>query len=291
MKGCRKTGHFCKLFYNVSSNFPASHLPNQLKPFLMKRLPITSLITLLLLTFTADCRTDNQPFADIRKDFVHFDQAFLPVLSYVSENNIYEAKRAVFHLGYHWQQLKNRHEMAVAQPDWQHAFRRVDKHLNAAFFAIDANQKEQALLQLERIKQELIDLRSSYKIDYYLDYLYDFQATATVLQSTVEDEMLTLLEWEDVMAMAVEMNRKWNVVIAKRFDAALYEFDETQQWKFNTTLESATNALNKVNVAMDCAERLEVAKASKKLELAFAEVIRLFGDFESATTYYAQAQQ
>lgn len=257
----------------------------------MKRLSFISLLALLALTFTADCRTRVLPVSDIRKDFVHFDQAFLPVLFYVAEGNIYEAKRAVFHMGYHWQQLKNRHEMDVSQPAWQNTFRSVDQHLNAAFFAIDANQPEEAVLQLERIKRELVELRVNYKIDYYLDYLYDFQATAAVLQETVNDEMLTLLEWEDVMAMAVELNRKWNTVSVKRFDAALYEFDQDEVWKLHTSMESVTDALNNLNATMDCAERLQVAKATQKLELAFTEVLRLFGNFEAAATYYAQAQQ
>lgn len=257
----------------------------------MKHLSIVSLISLLLLTFTADCRTQPKPFVDIRKDFVHFDQAFLPVLFYVAENNIYEAKRAVFHLGYHWQQLKNRHEMTKTQLDWQKTFRSVDKRLNAAFFAIDANQQERALLQLNAVKRELINLRFNYKIDYYIDYLYDFQTTATVLQETVEDEMLTLLEWEDVMAMAVELNRKWNVVTTKKFNAELYEFDEDQLWKLHTTMESVSDTLQEINAAMDCAERLKVAKATKKLELALMEVLRLFGNFEEAATYYANAHQ
>jgi type II secretory pathway predicted ATPase ExeA len=261
-----------------------------IKPFLMKHLPIISLAMFIMLSFRADCRTEMIVPADIDKEFVRFDQAFLPVLFYVTEGNSFEAKRAVFHLSYHWQLLKNRYETIVALPDWINTFRRVEKLLNAAFYAIDANQQAQAQLQLEQVKQELIDLRLTYRIDYYLDYLYDFQATAAIFRETVEDERLTLLEWEDVMAMVVDLNRKWNVVLAKQLDADLYEFDKDQIWKLRTTQQSVSQAMKEVNTAMEGADRAMVAKASKNLNVAFLEVLRLFGNFKAATTYYANAQ-
>ncbi|MFN7115421.1 MAG: hypothetical protein ACK4TA_01400 [Saprospiraceae bacterium] len=256
----------------------------------MKHLPTICLIVLLPLALQADCRIALQPPNDIRKEFVRFDQAFLPVLFYVNEGNSFEAKRAVFHLGYHWQQLRHRYEMSMPQPDWRNTFQQVDKYLDAAFFAIDANDFERAYTQLEKVKHTFFLLRTNYHIDYYIDYLYDFQASAAVLDETVNDEMLDLLQWEDVMAMSVELNRKWNMVLAKHFDADLYELNEDQVWKLQATQQSVTEALNVLNAAMDCADRAIVADASADLQLALLEVLRVFGNFEASATYYANRQ-
>lgn len=256
----------------------------------MKHLPTICLVALMLVALKADCRTPLQSSNDIRKEFVRFDQAFLPVLFYVAEGNSYEAKRAVFHLGYHWQQLRQRYEMNMPQPNWRNTFRAVDKQLNAAFFAIDANRYEEAFIQLEAVKHTLSLLRITYNIDYYLDYVYNFQASTTAFNETVQDEMLDMLQWEDVMEMSVELNHKWNIVLAQHFDANLYEFNKDQAWKLRTTQLGVTEALEELNTAMDCADRDVVVNASKKLNLALLEMLRLFGNFEAAATYYANAQ-
>lgn len=256
----------------------------------MRHLPVLCLIFLLLLSVHTDCRTTSLPQADIRKEFVQFDQSFLPVLFYVSEGNSFEAKRAVFHLGYHWQQLQQRYQMKVNEPLWTGTFARVDKCLNAAFFAIDANRFEEALTKLEQVKWMFSALRANYKIDYYLDHLYKFQAQLTELNEVVSDEMLNLMEWEDVMAMSVDLNRQWNVVMAKQVDADLLELDNTQLWKLRVTKQAVNDAMDKLNAAMDAADREQVADASQQLNLALLEMLRLFGNFEQAATYYADMQ-
>lgn len=257
----------------------------------MRHLPVLSLIFLLLLLGAhADCRISTLPQADIRKEFVQFDQAFLPVLFYVSESNSFEAKRAVFHLGYHWQQLQHRYQTKVNESLWTGTFTKVDKCLNAAFFAIDANRFEEALTQLEQVKWLFFALRTNYKIDYYLDHLYKFQSQLTELNEIVSDEMLNLMEWEDVMAMSVDLNRQWNVVMAKQVDADLFELNNTQLWKLRVTKQAVNDAMDQLNAAMDAADREEVNNASQKLNLALLEILRLFGNFDQAATYYADMQ-
>ncbi len=278
---------FCDWLCVLLSGIP---FPNQINAPRMKHLPIACVIALMLIALKADCRTQVLPQNDIRREFVRFDQAFLPVLFYVAEGNNFEAKRAVFHLGYHWQQLRHRYEMSKTEPDWRNTFRQVDKQLSAAFFAIDANQYERAYTQLDAVKRSLYTLRTTYHIDYYLDYIYNFQASIGVFNETVQDEMLDMLQWEDVMEMSVALNQKWNMLLAKPFDAELYEFNKDQAWKLRTTQIGVSEALDELSAAMECADREVLADAGEKLNLALLEMLRLFGDFEAAATYYANAQ-
>lgn len=252
----------------------------------MKRIPIFSLATLWLLT-SLQCQTE-VPETNIQRDFARFDQAYLPVLFYVCDNNTYQAKRAVFHLEYHWQQLYNRYEFNRSEPEWRGTFRRVNTQLNEAYTAIDANNPTVALVQLEMVKQELMDFRALYHIEYYLDNLFEFQAAVDVLKATTEDEMLYMMEWEDVMDMAEALENKWKAVTKTKLEAAIFEFDENKTWKWHTTMESVSEKVGMVQEAMNHADRAKVAAASEKLDRTLKEVIRLFGSFEATSTYYVQ---
>jgi hypothetical protein len=134
----------------------------------------------------------------------------------------------------------------------------------------------------------LKNLRANYDIKYYLDDLYEFQASVDVIKTTTEDEMLDMLQWEDVMDMAANIDNQWIAMQTQHFDGALFEFDNTKLWKYRTAMQTVTEKVKLLNEAMNNADRIKVANASGRLDLAVLEVLRMFGDFETADTYYAQ---
>ncbi len=247
------------------------------------KIPMRSLLILLLTPSVFSCQD-----IDYRKGMVHFDQAFLPVMLYVYEGNLVQAKKAVFNLNFQWRRLQNQHQGAIhSDTEWAERFRRIDGWLDDAYYAIDGNRPLTAINQLEHVKYELIALRRKYNIDYYLDYLYDFQSAADMLAETANDEMLCLLEWEEFTALGQHTEKQWRRVLIQPFDAELYEFDDEQVQLLRQRQAEVTRRLAHLSKVMECADREQIARASIALEPALMNVIRLFGDDPTEQTFFA----
>lgn len=226
--------------------------------------------------------------AGIQKSMVHFDQAFLPVYKYAYEGNMNEAKQAIFFLEFQWQQLRNQHEFARQDANWRNAFSKTDKALGDAYYAIDDNNSRLAFEKLEVAKNAMMALREQYRIDYYLDYLFDFQEAAQLVTETSTDQMLCLMGWGELEDMAQAATNAWRDAQHEPVDVALYELDSEKLMLLKDKMQVVALALDDMNAAMESANRAKVATACKKLEPAYLEVLWMFGNFDASATHYAQ---
>ncbi|MDX1940460.1 MAG: hypothetical protein SFU99_07905 [Saprospiraceae bacterium] len=245
-----------------------------------------TLLTLTITTFILITNLNCQS-ADVRKSMVHFDQAFLPVMMHVYQGNMYQAKKSVFYLDFKWQKLRNQYEFARVESAWRNAFVQIDEYLGNAYMAIDGNNAKLALAQLQQVKDEFVALRERYRIEYYLDYLYDFQATASTLTETSADEMLCLMEWEDLEQMSLETNQAWQDVRFQPVDVEFYELDIEKMTLLKAKMQVMTTLIKNLNKAIESANRAEVAKACAKIQPALVEVLWVFGNIDASATYYA----
>lgn len=225
--------------------------------------------------------------SDIRRDMVHFDQAFIPVWLYVREGNMQKAKSAVFAMEFQWQKLRGKFASTVPEPEWQDAFLRVDGWLSDAYFAIDNNASRVAFNQLEYAKYELRELRRAYKIDYYIDHLYQFQDELDVLTEAANDEMLCMMDWQEFEAMSTAALQHWRTLMVHPFDADLYELETDEENLFREYQSDVESALMTFYAAVETGDREAVATASPQLGDAFMPLLRLFGNFNASRTYYA----
>jgi hypothetical protein len=226
--------------------------------------------------------------ADVKKSMVHFDQAFLPVYKYTYEGNMHEAKQAIFYLEFQWQKLRNQHEFAKQDRAWRNAFSQTDDALGSAYFAIDKNDPRLALQHLETAKNALIHLREQYRIDYYPDYLYDFQRAANLVTEVSADQMLCRMGWGELEDMAQAATDAWRDAQHQPVDIALYELDSEKLIQLKDKMQVVSAALDDVHQALESADRVAVAKACKKLEPAYLEVLWMFGSFDASAIHYAQ---
>ncbi len=217
---------------------------------------------------------------------VHFDQAFIPVYTYAYEGDIYQAKRAVFFLEFQWQKLRNQYEGYLAEE--AEAMRRIDAWLGDAYYAIDANRMQMATSQLEHVKYEFMMLRETYGLDYYLDRLFDFQADLELLTEAANDEMLCLMEWDEYEFFLEQTRQEWASIQKLPFDAELYEFDAAQLRQLRTQQKNMEDVLKQYTATLGQANRQAIAEASRELQPAFFELLKLFGKFEASRSYFAK---
>ncbi len=245
-------------------------------------LPITLLVTLLFSTLQC------QP-VEVRKGMAQFDQAFLPVLLYAYAGDMHQAKRAIFYLEFRWQRLQDQSSYYTNKDkDWRETFERINQWLGDAYYAIDANCQDIALAELEHVRYELLTLRERQHLDYYLDYLYNFQYSTDVLRETAGDEMLCLLEWGDLEQQAATMNTYWQQVLAQTVDADMFELDAQKLGLLQQRLRDMSHIMAQINTALDAADRRLVEAACEKIEPTFLDILRVFGNFNASATYFAK---
>ncbi len=235
----------------------------------------------LLASLLGSCDT-----TEVRKAMVHFDRAFVPVLVYSCQGDIHQAKRAVFYLEFQWQKLQKKYEGCL--PEEAETLNRINDWLGDAYYAIDANCPATAANQLEHVKYEFMELRRRYGLEYYLDGLYDFQNSIGLLAEAGGDELMCRMEWEEYEHLLNTARAEWKAIQEKPFDAALYEFDDKRLQQLRSEQKAMEEVLDQFAEIFSCANRQELARASRNLQPAFFEVLKVFGNFENSQTYFAQ---
>ena len=246
---------------------------------------LRSVLALAMVLSTYSCDVQ-----DIKEDMVHFDQAFIPVWTYAYEGNTQKAKAAVFYLEFRWQRLYGKYRDAVPEEAWQESFRRVNEWLGDVYYAIDADESQLALSQLEHVRYELQQLRRRYHVDYHLDHLYDFQDELAILIEAANDERLCMMEWAEFEELSVAALQQWRGVMVRDFDAGFYGLDAEEERLYYAYILEMEEALRSFADIVESADREAIAAESAHLESAFVPLLRLFGNFKASATYYARHQ-
>ena len=216
------------------------------------------------------------------------DKGYIPLMYYTWQGDIFHSKRAVFYMNFQWQQFKNRYSSATEETvTWQDALSRIDAWLSDAYQSIDHNELELATVQLDHANYELRMLRARHDLDYYLDYWYDFQDAIVETTEVAEDEMLCLLEWNEFEAMVKETRSIWQLIKLQSFDNELFGFSPEKEKQLEKHIKKLDDDLAFLEDTLDCANRIEIAKASQELRVDLMDVFRLFGHFEASKIHYA----
>jgi hypothetical protein len=250
----------------------------------MKKLTRSFLFLLVLLSFLS-CADDH-----LREDMIQFDRAFIPVFYYTSVGDVEAAEIAMYPLRakwQHYQSIYHRQEREWSE-DWKENIRMVGAWLDDANCALQEKDAYRALIQLDHARYELVDLRSRAHVqNYYLDYLWDMEASMYYAIETATDPMIDLLEFNEFQMMSEDVSKAWALVLQKSIDEGLFPFgyEESRQLdERKNKLDLTVNALLK---AVNTADRCQFAEAAQAIEPAYLNYLALFGDFESAKTYYA----
>lgn len=223
----------------------------------------------------------------IKKDMVHFDEAYVPVLFHVYHNELEEASNSMYLLDARWQQFQSKYHFLFSKDlDGLERLRYINDWMGDANDAILWDDQHTAMMQLDHIKYEMMEIRRSYKIDYFLDYLWDFEGALSMLSEASCDDN-TLVCSDDEMAFLIDETQfLWEMVLKaekmhgsgdfKRIDVSQFE-----QYK------KEVNENMKLVTAEKYGSYKNIETAVDKTFESFMNLLTLFGDFESAQTFFA----
>lgn len=241
------------------------------------------LFVLTFLVLIAGCNTSK-----VEKAMVEFDEAFIPVYYYTYIDDLERAEKAQTILNLKYQHLySNFEEIATQAHEWRASFEMVAGWLEEAQFAIRENDADLALLQLDHARYELMDLRWREDIPYYLDNVYDLEATIDLVVEVSTDPMLELYEWCELEKMVEDLEEAWRAVHLANVDPRIFNFDNLAKAKEADRKFNLGLAIKTFTIAAEYADAAVVANAAYNLEVAYLDYLDIFGDFEATKTYYA----
>lgn len=224
----------------------------------------------------------------VEKDMVHFDEAYVPVVYYVYNNDLNKAFSAMFLLDARWQQFNNKYQILFhGDADELDRLRFVNDWLCDATDAIYRNDRHTALIQLDHIKYEMMEIRRSFKMEYFLDYLWDFEGALGMLNDACCEDSTLVCSADEVAFLVDETQFLWEIV------------EDAENMPFSKILDSENLALYEKhkkevneNMQLIVAERYGSYKNLEatidKTYDAYMKLLTLFGDFNAIPTFYAK---
>lgn len=237
---------------------------------------LISFFTIILLITANSCHTD-----ELEQAMISFDQAFIPVFYYSYTNDLGSAEKAMDVLDSKWKDLQIRFErLNPPAHEWHASFQMVTAWLNEAEQAIDMKNADLALIQLDHARYELMDLRWREGMTYYLDKVWDLEATIDLAVQTGTDVLLDLEEWQDFTCMAGDVNEAWKVVDQADWKVATFGFTKTDKEEEIRRKEYLRLAIEDFMEVIKKGDRCLAEDAVKEMEIAYLNYMFLFGDFE-----------
>ena len=244
------------------------------------------LLFVLLISLASSCEEENVNI--MLQDMAEFDKAYIPVLYYVRQGEMDNAKKSVFFLNHSWQKVNRKYKNRNPEnDDWQEAFRMTDAWLSDAYFSIDAMRPKDAYIFLDHVRYQMMELRNQNDIDYYLDDVWEFEARLDLAEEVAVDQMLCLLDYCEFEEIVKDLNEQWEIVQQAKVDAKLFDLDAEDLKILKDQRKKLQEAIIVFNQAVEEMEGENLAMTATFLRQAYLEYLAGFGDFISSKHYYA----
>lgn len=223
--------------------------------------------------------------ADLIKDFVIFDRAYIPALWLTSQGKVEESKKAMNLLKKNWKTFKGTYKAYNTKDmEWEKDFDKVDQMvLNADKILLDGKDISKAHDVLEDVCIVFMKLRKRNNIDYYVDYLTEFHEPMEAIVLTAKDKTPETLTDGDVREIQTSLNEAsalWEKIEKLKFDEKLFGFSTNKTMKVKNYVKAESDALNKLKQTMASKDKQLTIKAAVGIKPNFANLFVMFGDLE-----------
>jgi len=248
-------------------------------------------IRFILIFLLASVYTSCVPNA-IEKDMISLDQAFIPVWYYASFGDIESSRKAMYPLNQKWDRFQEIYQQSLSQnEDLAENTRLTSAWLGEVEQAIRERDVFKVLVYLDHTRYEWMEMRRVLNMDqYYLDKVWDLEASISLVQEVALDDQIQLYDWEEFECMALELDQAWEAIYVVPPAIQLIPANPADQKAFVL----ATNDLDEViHTFLDAVNQADgdcFAYAARDLEPAYLAFIKVFGDFESTKTYLAESK-
>ena len=223
--------------------------------------------------------------ADLIKDFVSFDQAYIPALALTSQGKIEESKKAMNLLKDNWKTFKETYKTHNKKDlEWGKDFDKVDQMISSADkIVLSGKDISRAHDVLEDVRIVFMKLRKRNNIDYYVDYLTEFHEPMEAVVLTAKDKTPETLTDGDVREIQTSLNQAstiWGKIENLKFDEKLFGFATDRTVKMKSYVQAESDALKRLKQTMGSKDKKLIIQVAVAIKPNFANLFMMFGDFE-----------
>ena len=230
-------------------------------------------------------------YQTLEQGMVEFDEAFIPAWFYVLQNDLDRAYPAYLFLEKRSIQFQNDYQKFKVNDDWDEHFRRIGDWLKDAKYALKNQDQHNALMALDHVRYELMELRLQHGSNYYLDRIWGFEILLDEVVEIAQDPLLCLVEYQYFEDLVTVMNDQWVGCLVLREELEIFEFSPEEEKLYARSIRNITNILVEFNEAVACGDGEMFSEKASEIWPAYLHLISVFGDFESSNTNFAAISQ
>lgn len=215
----------------------------------------------------------------IKEDMVLLDQSFIPAYYYANKGDLENTKNAVLSLEEHWQHYKNSYKKYLIAEEWKTRFIRMNDRILYTNEALVSEDLFDVLIQLDHFRFELIEARWQNDIAYYLDNLWEVEASLMVVVDVANSPIIDILEWEEFYDLCEDLKHSWIQCKEKQIDNDLYKLYFSGENGFSNKQTEMETLIVGFLEAVELQNTNRVADYLEKLEPTYFELLKCYGDF------------
>lgn len=222
------------------------------------------------------CRDDG-----LISEMAGLDRAYVPALVLTaSDDETGDAVMAVKNFKLEWLVFKSR--VSAGRKDWGDVLREVEGMVMRADGDINAGDGAGAHEALEGVRQTMLRSRRAAGIEYFPDYLTDFQGVMEEIINAVQGKAPGSFGEADLKELGRDLHRavhRWEKVQAAVFDGSVFGFGAAKERELKRHMDEEGAALEALRAALVRGDQSGIIEAARGIEPPFASAFRLFGDF------------
>ncbi len=227
---------------------------------------------ILFLLFTS-CST-----LEVPKDILTLERKFIAVWLPSQSCQLEKARGEYDSLIAHWKIFREKYSSIIKNENTKKEVRRSEQWLEEAGVCLKQGDELCVRVKLDQFKFQMQEIRKYWEVDYYIDYLWDFEEDLNRFVEISADPKLDLLEWNEFMPYLKAVNLSFTRLYEKEMDLEFLDYDPDKIDKWYSLKLELDLKLSCLNGLTEGAQIDEIANCAKGIQKTTHEAIALFGN-------------
>lgn len=221
----------------------------------------------------------------MKKEMIQLDRNLVPVFYYVYKGDLLNTRLAMQALNIQWENYKSSSIGANKfQQEWMQSVERADTWMQQTNLALEDGDLYGVLIQLDHARYEMMDFRWRMGMDYYLDGLWELEASISVTVDVAASPILGILGWDEFQDLCDDVWIVWSQLKEQSIEQRMYELSDEEMLLLSQREQNMEMAIVQFLRAVDEEDGYQFVESLKQLEPAYLELLESIGDFDFKAT-------
>ncbi len=230
---------------------------------------------------------------DLSKEMLPVDRQLILTFLEVESGDFEGSKEAVAKLDNIWKELMNKRNYYIENGPVYLEMKAIGLKIEDALSTFDGDMPpanmDAVYAELDVFRNELINMRITYEIPYYIDNLHAFQRDMDQVECMVLSEMYCHdIEWKLLDRMVMDMLGSWEKVMEEDVPVDLLGWDESARREYANQCYDIDKNMSEFMAGFDCADQEMMAEPLRDIQFGFNQLYRFIAEEEPAGVIFAK---